>query len=402
MKTKINNFLKLTTVVAIAAIGVVGCNKEFNSVAPLPTPPAFNVVNSIDSLVKVNPNFTILKAAIQRAGFNALLADPNRQFTVFAPTDLAFAQIGITSPAATAALPVATLQSILSYHVIPQVFTSAQIPTAAPNVKLPSLLQLGNISPLVKVNLYPSKRGSNVFVNDVAVATPDVAASNGVVHVIGKVLLPPSTTLKGVIAANSDLSMLQAAIIRADSGIVNSSPTRLDSLANFALTNLTIMAPTNTAFAQLIYGIVYPNILTQVSNAIATANPSFTPAQVTAAATPIAQAQATAASTNPATFNLLPVQTVRGIVAYHIFGGAPFNPGTGARYFGTNFTGVTSVPTALGGSPFPPVGVDNTGAMGPRFLGAGNGAGNFSNLVTTDLQALNGVLHKIDRVLLPQ
>ncbi|MGE0407008.1 MAG: fasciclin domain-containing protein, partial [Candidatus Korobacteraceae bacterium] len=101
-------------------------------------------------------------------------------FTVFAPTEQAFAE-----------LPVSTLQdllkpenktklqAILKYHVVPGKVSSAQV------VKLSSAKTVNGDPVTIRIN------GSSVMVNEAKVVKTDITASNGVIHVIDTVLLPP-------------------------------------------------------------------------------------------------------------------------------------------------------------------------------------------------------------------
>jgi uncharacterized surface protein with fasciclin (FAS1) repeats len=104
-------------------------------------------------------------------------------FTVFAPTDAAFAAL----PAGTVEsllLPenLAQLQNILTYHVVPGAITSDQILGRRVTVET---VQGGTLT----VNGQVGKVG-NVRVNDANVIIPDIIASNGVIHAIDGVLLP--------------------------------------------------------------------------------------------------------------------------------------------------------------------------------------------------------------------
>ena len=395
-------FKKFATVASFSAtilIGLSSCNKEFNDVAPVPTASLFDRSTTIDSIVKTNPNFSVLRVAVARAGFNALLADSNAQFTFFAPDNAALAAIGVNATTVMGA-GVATLQGLLAYHVVPtQRFTFANITSTPPNIQLPTQIQLApGISTLIRMSVFLSRRGTNAWANNVPISTADIAASNGIIHILtARPLNPVATTIRDAYVNDLNLTMLRAAITRADSGLAASNPGRLDSIANNPFANLTLLAPSNAAFGNLFYPLLYPSIYAQTAAAVAMANPLFTAAQVMAAATPIAVTNTNAASTNPlifsnpALFGTLTAQTVRGIIAYHIFT---------SRYYGVNTQTAVSSLTA-GGAALPPVGIDfNGGAV--RFLGAGNGAGNFSNVTTADDHRLNGVMHIIDRVLRPQ
>ncbi len=99
-------------------------------------------------------------------------------FTVFAPTDEAFAAVPADTLAALGA-DKALLAKVLTYHVVPGKVMAADI--AAGDVATVA-------GPTVKLSVVDGK----VMVNDATVVTADVAASNGVIHVIDKVLLPPA------------------------------------------------------------------------------------------------------------------------------------------------------------------------------------------------------------------
>jgi uncharacterized surface protein with fasciclin (FAS1) repeats len=123
--------------------------------------------------------FTTLAAALDRAGLVATLKGPG-PFTVFAPTDAAFAKL----PAGTVDDLLkpenkAQLTAILTYHVVPGRVMAADVAqlTEAETVN----------GKMVKVRA----DGGSVMVNDAKVTAADVTASNGVIHVIDTVILPP-------------------------------------------------------------------------------------------------------------------------------------------------------------------------------------------------------------------
>ena len=93
---------------------------------------------------------------------------------------------------------------------------------------------------------------------------------------------------------------------------------------------------------------------------------------------------------SPASFGLLPIATVQGIVAYHVLVGRAFSPNLP--------TAATQVPTLLSASlPTAPL-LTVDGTQGVR--GARNPS--FSRITAVDRHAINGVYHKIDQVLMPQ
>ena len=123
-------------------------------------------------------SFKTLVAAVQAAGLAETLQGPG-PFTVFAPTDAAFAKL----PAGTVEGLLADkekLASILTFHVVSGKVTAADIVKA--NGATPKTVN--------GLPLDIAVRGGKVYVNGVNVVTANVQASNGVIHVIDAVLLP--------------------------------------------------------------------------------------------------------------------------------------------------------------------------------------------------------------------
>jgi uncharacterized surface protein with fasciclin (FAS1) repeats len=122
------------------------------------------------------PQLSTLSKLIADAG----LADTLRgagPFTVFAPSDEAFKAV----PAKTLADLAANkdmLKAVLTYHVVPGKVMAAEVKN-------------GNVKSVEGSNLALSRAGTFVTVEDAVVTQPDVATTNGVVHIIDKVLLPP-------------------------------------------------------------------------------------------------------------------------------------------------------------------------------------------------------------------
>ena len=122
------------------------------------------------------PQLSTLNRLIVEAGLGDTLRSQG-PFTVFAPSDDAFKAV----PAKTLAelgSDKALLMSVLTYHVVPG-------KTMAADVKN------GNAKTVNGANLALAKAGAMVTVEEAVVVQADVAASNGVVHVIDRVLLPP-------------------------------------------------------------------------------------------------------------------------------------------------------------------------------------------------------------------
>jgi uncharacterized surface protein with fasciclin (FAS1) repeats len=123
-------------------------------------------------------DFTTLVKLVKQAGLVGALSGKGK-LTVFAPTDAAFAKVPKATLAALAK-DKAKLRSVLLYHVVKGQVLSGQV------VKLTSAKTLEGASVPIRVS------GTTVRVGDARVVTPDVRATNGVIHVINRVLLPPS------------------------------------------------------------------------------------------------------------------------------------------------------------------------------------------------------------------
>jgi uncharacterized surface protein with fasciclin (FAS1) repeats len=191
---------------------------------PAPTPPA---AKNIVEVAQGNANLTILVSAVTKAGLANTLAT-TANLTVFAPTNDAF--IAANYPQATIDALTADqvrdiLTPLLTYHVLGAKVAAADVPAS------------DTVKTLNGLNIYASKSANGVFINGIKVSTADVAASNGVVHVIDGVLIPPTKTITQLVIDNPGLSLLKAAVVRA--GLA-------DALAGAG--KFTVFAPTDDAF----------------------------------------------------------------------------------------------------------------------------------------------------------
>ncbi len=189
--------------------------------------------NTIFQKLTDDGRFQFLSVAIARAGLSGTLSDKNASLTLFAPTDEAFKNAGFATTESVAKAPIETLKAILLYHVLPSAVTSSQIPLA-------SNTQVNTVANL-PVFVTRTSAGS-VFVNGVSVIQKDWMAKNGVIHVINKVLMPPSGNIVQTAQGNANLTYLVAAVLRASQGSVNVAAV-LSGTGPF-----TVFAPTNQAF----------------------------------------------------------------------------------------------------------------------------------------------------------
>ena len=135
----------------------------------------------VDTAIAVNAStgeFDHLIAAVVRADLVAAL-DGNRQFTVFAPTDAAFEDLfDALGVSGVNDIPVGTLRAVLLYHVAPGERSASDVVSSS------------RIRTVSKGFLWPSLSGGNAYVNDARIVATDIDVSNGVIHVIDRVLLP--------------------------------------------------------------------------------------------------------------------------------------------------------------------------------------------------------------------
>jgi uncharacterized surface protein with fasciclin (FAS1) repeats len=134
------------------------------------------VANLVDTAVQAG-SFRTLASALEAAGLVNTLKGPG-PFTVFAPTDEAFANLptgtleDLLKPANKA-----KLSKILTYHVVPGRVLAKDI-------------KAGNVKTVEGSELAIKLQGQNVMVNDAQVSQADIISDNGVIHVVNKVLLP--------------------------------------------------------------------------------------------------------------------------------------------------------------------------------------------------------------------
>jgi uncharacterized surface protein with fasciclin (FAS1) repeats len=220
------NFSSMKTAVILMTVAVTvlfsACKKDKNE-----TPQE----KTISDIVVGSNDFSLLKAALMHAKLTDVLAG-NGPFTVFAPNNDAFAAAGLETEAKIKAVPVETLKKILLYHVVAQKVPAASIAVAANSP----------VNTAAELNIFVTKNSSGVYVNGAKVIQADVMASNGVIHVINAVLMPPAGNIVEAAQANSDFSLLVAAVLRASEGSTNVAQV-LSGAGPF-----TLFAPTNQAF----------------------------------------------------------------------------------------------------------------------------------------------------------
>ena len=228
---RLNGSVSVTTADVSATNGVVHVVD-----AVLVNPSIVPIVGTIVAPAYFNKNFTTLIAAVNGASASILttLLSSSKK-TLFAPTNDAFVAAGITT------LPnQATLDAVLTYHLINSEVRAAGLPTnSAPASS--EITTLGG-------KFYLSNRGTTgVFINgNSKVTQTDIVGSNGVVHVINRALMPPSKTIAEIATALStgtspQFTKLLQALSRPEAAA-------LLATASNSAANITLFAPTDAAF----------------------------------------------------------------------------------------------------------------------------------------------------------
>jgi uncharacterized surface protein with fasciclin (FAS1) repeats len=278
---------------------------------------------NIVELAQANPDLSILVEAVVAAGLAPTLSTGS--LTVFAPTNAAFAalltELGVTKAALLA--DKALLTAVLTYHVLGTTVPRASVP-------------LGKaITPVGGGFFKVEAAGAGLRITDGRnrtsnITATDIQASNGVVHLVDKVLLPADKNIVATASALPDFSILVEAVVAA--GLV---PT-LQGAGPF-----TVFAPTNAAFAALLteLGVTKQALLAN-----------------------------TALLTSVLTYHVVPGRVLKADV--------PVN------------TAITTV-------------------QGQTFtinasLAITDSRGRQSSIVATDVFTSNGVIHVVDKVLLPR
>ena len=203
----------------------IGTHAEQGMVASIvvnPAPPTNTVVDVIVN----SEDHTTLETAVVAADLVATLSGEG-PFTVFAPTDLAFANLPEGTLEAVLA-DIDLLTSILTYHVVGSTALSTDLSDGL------------TVTTLNGADVTVSITEEGVSINDAMVTVEDIPADNGVVHVIDAVLLPPApvtNTIWDIVEGSDVHNYLEAALLQQD----------LDGALNDT-TVLTLFAPTDAAF----------------------------------------------------------------------------------------------------------------------------------------------------------
>ena len=279
--------------------------------------------------------FSALLAAATRAGLDDdLSAASANGLTVFAPTNAAFTtlatQLGFADAnAMVAALPPSALASILSYHVLPARRTAADL--TAGSATQATIYPYNAAPATLSLNTTSGVTITDAVLSSATVTTANVEASNGVIHVVDKVLVPP-----GVLTV-LQMAQTNPAAFSTLTGAVGSAG--LTTTLNDPAGTFTVFAPTNDAFAAI--------------------------------------ASTVAGLTTPQ------LQTV---LTYHVLGSQVLSSGIP---FGTPVATVAGQNITINAGTAPVIATITDTTATP------------ANIVAVDVRASNGVIHVINKVLLP-
>lgn len=314
---KIKNSIVILSFLAL----LISCNNDDNTTAP--------VDNSITGLALKTPDLSILVQALQRAELTATL-QASGTYTVFAPTNAAFTAFLASTPYATINdVPKETLTAILLNHVIATKLVAADLS----NGYIKTLAK-GAASTTNMLSMYVNTTVGVKLNGTATVTTPNIMASNGVIHLVDKVIGLPTIVTHAT--ANPNFTSLVGAL---------TGPSQPDFVSVLSGTGpFTVFAPTNAAFTALDSELA-PGGIASVSAA-----------------------------------------NLTKVLQYHVV--SPANVLAATLTEGQIVTPILSPNQSftiqLGG--------------GAKIKDANN---RLSNIVATDVQCSNGVIHVLDKVLLP-
>jgi transforming growth factor-beta-induced protein len=227
-----NKMTKITMLTLVVSLMLLGssCNNDSSDPNITPTQDVMQVADATS-------NLSTLVAAIDAASLRATLAGSG-PFTVFAPTNDAFAAVDADVLTFLLATP-AELSKVLTYHVVSGKVMSSDLSSGPVNTL--------NTGQSVTVDL-----SSGVKINDASVTTADVETTNGVVHIIDKVMIPENLDLSGMLPSAAEAAIATSELSTLVS--ILSLPGLSDILAAASDDDaeITVFAPTNDAFAAVL------------------------------------------------------------------------------------------------------------------------------------------------------
>lgn len=191
---KIYNFKKIFLALSVVLV-FTGCKKDEAVVAK----------ETIDAKFAANPDLSLFQYAIKKARLTNF-TQGNGPFTIFAPTNAAFNTIGIADEAGINLLDSNALVQLITFHIQSGSRTYLEIPFG-PNA--PMSTQGGFVQYATRYN------GGSAFINGAKIIKQDIAASNGTIHIIDKVLQVPVFNALTVLSSNPNYARMVQAINKA-------------------------------------------------------------------------------------------------------------------------------------------------------------------------------------------
>ncbi len=197
---KMKKYILTPLLLVCSSLLLVQCDKSDDPV----------VAPSLDATIAGATDLSMLKAAITQAKLETFTKGPG-PFTIFAPTDAAFAASGITS-ANISAMDSVTLTALVLNHFqssaagVYTARTSFEIPDG-PNAPMTSIAGYSSYS-------YKDKPNNKIFVSGALITERDINCSNGIIHKLDKVLIPPTTSVINLLNANPNYSLMVQAITK--------------------------------------------------------------------------------------------------------------------------------------------------------------------------------------------
>ena len=222
---------------ALTLLFAVGCNNDDDN-NDITEPPVEEL--SIYETAVATDDLSSLVAALDASGLNTTL-DGDGDFTVFAPTNDAFADL-LTALELESLdqIDAATLEAVLTYHVI----ASARVESSQITNEQTAVTVNGESLTFLTDNGVQIIDGTNDLTN---VTTADIAASNGIIHIVDKVLLPAAVADAVGVGRTSIADAAEAAGFT--SLLAAAEAAGLSEVLDSPLTDVTVFAPTNDAFA---------------------------------------------------------------------------------------------------------------------------------------------------------
>lgn len=215
-------FLRTALLAVTAVVIFAGCEDDDNVVGPSPT-------DNLDAKLTARADMSIFKAAIEKTRLTNFTRGGG-PFTLFVPNDDAFHAIGINSAADLNLIDTNLLVTIVTYHMQNTGRTYVEIPLG-PNANMTTQ---GGLTQYASRKLAPL--APKAYINGVEIIEADIKASNGIIHVLNRVLLPPVLTTAQSLTSNPNYARFYQALVK------TSTVTTTSSLTVFAVDNAAMIA----------------------------------------------------------------------------------------------------------------------------------------------------------------